>query len=139
MPAQKRPLDGSSSSKNAKKPRTNDIPKSLPTEEVDFPRGGGTTFTPLEVKAIRAEAVKEANAELFEVSRFYSQRDTELNFFFQDIQQGAQKSKKRKRKTEVQSSQTAEGNKLRIEHLNYKANIIPSFEFLMPSNIFVRE
>ena len=40
----------------------------LIAEEVDFPRGGGTSFTPLEVKAIRAEAVKEANEELFRVS-----------------------------------------------------------------------
>lgn len=37
-------------------------------EEVDFPRGGGSSFTPLEVKTIRAEAVKEANDELFKVS-----------------------------------------------------------------------
>lgn len=81
MPAQKRPLDESSSTKNAKKFRTNDTQKSLPTEEVDFPRGGGTTFTPLEVKTIRAEAVKEANAELFEVSHFiFSQKDTKLNY-----------------------------------------------------------
>lgn len=36
--------------------------------EVDFPRGGGTTFTPIEVKTIRAEAHKEANEELFQVS-----------------------------------------------------------------------
>ena len=41
---------------------------SLLTTEVDFPRGGGTSFTALEVKAIRAEAVHEANAELFEVT-----------------------------------------------------------------------
>ena len=39
-------------------------------EEVDFPRGGGTSFTPLEVKAIRAEAAKEANEELFHVRLF---------------------------------------------------------------------
>lgn len=71
MPTQKRPLDESSSTQNAKKSRTNGTTKttsSLLTEEVDFPRGGGTSFTPLEVKAIRAEAVKEANAELFKVS-----------------------------------------------------------------------
>lgn len=37
------------------------------SDEVDFPRGGGTSFTPLEVKTIRAEAVKEANEELFQV------------------------------------------------------------------------
>ena len=41
----------------------------LPLEELDFPRGGGTSFTPVEVKAIRAEAVKEANEELFKVCR----------------------------------------------------------------------
>jgi hypothetical protein len=39
--------------------------------EVDFPRGGGTSFTPLEVKTIRAEAVKEANDEMFKVSRLH--------------------------------------------------------------------
>ena len=42
---------------------------SLVAEETDFPRGGGTSFTPIEVKAIRAEAVKEANEELFKVSK----------------------------------------------------------------------
>ncbi len=35
-------------------------------EEIDFPRGGGTSFTPQEVKAIRAEAVAEAD-DLFMV------------------------------------------------------------------------
>jgi rRNA biogenesis protein RRP5 len=50
-----------------------DVEKSAPTtahptiEELDFPRGGGTTFTPLEVKNIRAEAHKEVNDELFAV------------------------------------------------------------------------
>lgn len=71
MPAQKRPLEESSLTQNIKKFRTNytlKMTNSLLTEEVDFPRGGGTSFTPLEVKAIRAEAVKEANSELFEVS-----------------------------------------------------------------------
>jgi hypothetical protein len=43
------------------------IASSLLTEEVDFPRGGGTTFTPSEVKKIRIEAIKEADKELFEV------------------------------------------------------------------------
>jgi rRNA biogenesis protein RRP5 len=35
-------------------------------EEIDFPRGGGTTFTPQEVMAIKAEALKEAD-DLFKV------------------------------------------------------------------------
>ena len=68
-----RPLDETSTHK-AKKSRTNETAKtinSLQTEEVDFPRGGGTSFTPLEVKTIRAEAVKEANAELFQVRQFF--------------------------------------------------------------------
>lgn len=80
MAAQKRALDDSSSTTKAKKSRTDShktdqpqaqqITSSLLTTDVDFPRGGGTSFTPLEVKAIRAEAVKEANAELFEVGHF---------------------------------------------------------------------
>lgn len=77
MAAQKRSLEDTSTSRKVKKLRTgSEKNKSNPqlsdlsillTEEVDFPRGGGTSFTPLEVKAIRAEAVKEANAELFKV------------------------------------------------------------------------
>ncbi|KAJ3505470.1 hypothetical protein NLJ89_g7399 [Agrocybe chaxingu] len=70
MAAQKRGLDDSSSTHKPKKSRTDSKSQPQPTstllaEEVDFPRGGGTSFTPLEVKAIRAEAVKEADAELF--------------------------------------------------------------------------
>jgi len=38
-----------------------------PSDEVDFPRGGGTSFTPAEVKTIRAEAQREANEEIFKV------------------------------------------------------------------------
>ncbi|KAF7339807.1 rRNA biogenesis protein RRP5 [Mycena venus] len=94
MAALKRPLDD---------PSTHP-PDRLKT--VDFPRGGGTSFTPLEVKAIRAEAVKEANAELFE-----------------DAQAEAKQSKKRKRKSDAQSSTPAAADKsdrIRIEHLNYK-------------------
>ena len=36
-----------------------------PNEEVDFPRGGGTSFTPVEIKTIRAEAQREANEDIF--------------------------------------------------------------------------
>lgn len=39
-------------------------------EEINFPRGGGTTFTPQEVKAIRADAKKEAD-DLFKVRMQY--------------------------------------------------------------------
>lgn len=36
----------------------------LQPEEVDFPRGGGTTLTPIEYKAVRAEAFKEIGDEV---------------------------------------------------------------------------
>ncbi|KAF7310754.1 hypothetical protein HMN09_00618400 [Mycena chlorophos] len=93
MPSVKRPLDDASSARKPKKPKTAE----KAAEDVDFPRGGGTTFTPLEVKAIRAEAVKEANAELFKENE-------------------AAASKKRKRKGNAELV----ADKIRIEHLNYK-------------------
>ena len=40
---------------------------SLLTEEVDFPRGGGSSFTPLEYKTIQSEGKKEAETALFQV------------------------------------------------------------------------
>lgn len=78
MAGQKRALDESQNGRHSKKSRVTDSgkakhPKSMQptstllTEEVDFPRGGGTTFTPAEVKAIRAEGIKEANEELIKV------------------------------------------------------------------------
>jgi hypothetical protein len=84
MAARKRSLEDTSSSrkvkklkseseKNISKPQSSE-PSSIVIEEVDFPRGGGTSFTPLEVKAFRAEAVKEANAELFKVCFLLCQR-----------------------------------------------------------------
>ncbi len=56
---------------NAKKARVDaPAPRAAPSftsalqsEEVDFPRGGGTTLTPLEVKQVRAEGRAEADAE----------------------------------------------------------------------------
>ncbi|TFK36889.1 hypothetical protein BDQ12DRAFT_686041 [Crucibulum laeve] len=116
MAARKRALDDSSVAPKAKKSKTSTAgqsnashpiqptqPKSsLLTEEVDFPRGGGTSFTPLEVKAIRAEAVKEANEELFESS------------------QNDQKASKRKRKSEAPTTTSEKIDRIRIEHLNYK-------------------
>ncbi|KAH9937237.1 U3 snoRNP-associated protein Rrp5 [Fomitopsis serialis] len=72
-------------------------------EEVDFPRGGGTSFTPLEVKAIRAEAAQEAKDELFDDK--------------------AEKRKKRKSAVPTSGKKAAKGEKgdtVRVEHLNYK-------------------
>ena len=76
----KRLLDETTTSPKAKKAKITDesktrkenhkeplSPSKLTAEEIDFPRGGGSSFTPIEVKAIRAEALQEADEELFEV------------------------------------------------------------------------
>ena len=78
MAAKRRALVGPSNARHPKKAKVSESagtealklvqpPSSLLPEEVDFPRGGGTTLTPAEVKAIRAEGFKEADNELFEV------------------------------------------------------------------------
>jgi hypothetical protein len=79
MAGQKRALEDNPS-RNVKKSklvtdRLSDVPEkpvqfisNLMNEEVDFPRGGGTSLTAAEVKAIQAEATQEANEELFAVS-----------------------------------------------------------------------
>lgn len=79
--SKKRVLDDASGVPKSKKKKTDHSSKSngtvqkavtegttLLSEEVDFPRGGGTSFTPLELKAIRAEGVKEAEKEIFKVT-----------------------------------------------------------------------
>ncbi|THV06019.1 nucleic acid-binding protein [Dendrothele bispora CBS 962.96] len=112
MGAQKRTLDEPSSQKT-KRPKTvkNEIPaaSTLTPDDVDFPRGGGTSFTPFEVKNIRAEGLKEANKELFEESK---------------VDDAKTHGKKAKRKSEAKatSSKTIgeKNDKIRIEHLNYK-------------------
>ena len=96
MPAKKRSLEDAAATPKAKKSKLAVVDKSskkskekgkvkekaepplqptsnLISEEVDFPRGGGTTLTPLEVKAIRAEGLKEAEDELFKVRHSISQ------------------------------------------------------------------
>lgn len=72
----------------------------LVSEEVNFPRGGGTSFTPFEVKTIRAEGAKEAEDELFKEKLASAKR----------------------RKTDGKATKTKAGKQgsVRIEHLNYK-------------------
>ena len=70
VPKAKKTKVASEGKKEKKEAKPEHIPQPtahIVPEETDFPRGGGTSFTPLEVKTIRAEAVKEANAELFTV------------------------------------------------------------------------
>jgi rRNA biogenesis protein RRP5 len=53
-------------------PKTVAPPPAIPApDEIDFPRGGGSSLTPLEQKAIRAEAIKEADAEIFKVDELH--------------------------------------------------------------------
>ncbi|KAH9081576.1 nucleic acid-binding protein, partial [Lactarius deliciosus] len=91
-------------SQKAEKPKP--LQHTIAPEEIDFPRGGGTTYTPQEVKAIRAEAIKEAEEELFK--------------------ENAQKTKKARRKSDAKGKGKAvddgekKANAIRIEHLNYK-------------------
>jgi rRNA biogenesis protein RRP5 len=82
MAGHKRPLDDGTSAQKSKKTKLSSeksdkktdkgdpVPSTsaMTLEEIDFPRGGGTTLTPLEVKTVRAEAVREADQELFGVS-----------------------------------------------------------------------
>ncbi|ESK98106.1 u3 snornp-associated protein rrp5 [Moniliophthora roreri MCA 2997] len=112
MAAQKRRIEETSSSQKPKKARQSKNEASaattstLTTEEVDFPRGGGTTFTPLEVKTIRAEAAKEAEG-----------------LFDESSKSDVKKSKKSKRKSEGNAAGSGprdKGERIRIEHLNYK-------------------
>lgn len=65
--SKKTKLDGQEKQTKTRTEKQAQSTSTLVPEDVDFPRGGGTSFTPLEVKTIRAEAVKEANDELFEV------------------------------------------------------------------------
>jgi rRNA biogenesis protein RRP5 len=68
-PPQKRAFDRQDgSSQQAKKPRTAAAPtpaftSSLQHEEVDFPRGGGTSLTALEMKETMLEGRREADME----------------------------------------------------------------------------
>ncbi|KIK70798.1 hypothetical protein GYMLUDRAFT_32858 [Collybiopsis luxurians FD-317 M1] len=109
MAAQKRTLEDTSSTHKTKKLKTLSAPavSSLTADDVDFPRGGGTSFTPLEVKTIRAEAMKEANEQLFNESEPTTKKSTKS---------------KRKSEPSKSSKNSTEKNEraARIEHLNYK-------------------
>ncbi|KAH9947721.1 hypothetical protein B0H21DRAFT_852620 [Amylocystis lapponica] len=98
--SKKRVLDEDAGNPKAKKPRKDDASKTVKTRR--FPRGGGTSFTPLEVKAIRAEAAKEANEELFEATK---------------------RSLRNARNADKKADKGMKDETIRVEHLNYK-NII---------------
>ncbi|KAG2154655.1 hypothetical protein DEU56DRAFT_372848 [Suillus clintonianus] len=121
MAGQKRALEDNSS-RNVKKSklakdRSTDVPETpvqlvsnLMNEEVDFPRGGGTSLTAAEVKAIRAEATQEANEELFTAP-------------------GKSQKKKSRSDAKSKASITPKKDVIRIEHLNYK-RVVPGMKLL---------
>lgn len=65
--AKKSKLDNNRTKRKIDIEKPSQPPPTLVAEDVDFPRGGGTSFTALEVKALRAEAAMEADEELFKV------------------------------------------------------------------------
>ncbi|KAH9065673.1 nucleic acid-binding protein [Lactarius vividus] len=87
-------------SRKAEKPKP--LQHTIAPEEIDFPRGGGTTYTPQEVKAIRAEAIKEAEEELFKRTK-KAHRKSDAKGKGKAVDDGEKKA-----------------NAIRVEHLNYK-------------------
>ncbi|KIJ46379.1 hypothetical protein M422DRAFT_66742 [Sphaerobolus stellatus SS14] len=82
-------------------------------DEIDFPRGGGTELTALEYKSVRAEAMKEADAEVvFENSEASKKKKTKRK----ETDAGGKGSTKTKKGEEKKSK----NEHTRIEHLNYK-------------------
>lgn len=121
MAGQKRVLEDNSFRKVKKSKlstdRSTNVPEkpvqlisNLMNEEVDFPRGGGTSLTAAEVKAIQAEATQEANEELFAAS-------------------GKSHKKKSKSDAKNKASVTPKKDYIRIEHLNHK-RIVPGMKLL---------
>ena len=109
-------------SQKAEKPKP--LQHTIVPEEIDFPRGGGTSYTPQEVKTIRAEAIQEAEEELFKVRVLYP--DVYALILRGSFQENAPKTKKARRKSDAKGKGKAvddedkKPNAIRIEHLNYK-------------------
>ena len=125
MAGKKRALEDGASNSRAKKAKSSSGKSHkesfsgdplLTTEEIDFPRGGGTSLTPLEVKEVRAEAVREADSELFSVSQLgVSSR------LLTTVQTAQQTHVKRKKSSSGIRSESSRKDTIRIEELNYKA------------------
>jgi hypothetical protein len=75
-------------------PKPTTEPRPMPTfvstlkaEETDFPRGGGTSLTALEVKQTRDEGRREAEAEDRADVRFLISREVKLMIVFEERQE----------------------------------------------------
>ncbi|KAM0751109.1 hypothetical protein T439DRAFT_301042 [Meredithblackwellia eburnea MCA 4105] len=92
-------------------------------EEIDFPRGGGTTLTQIEVREAQLEGEKEAQDE--------EEAERKLNT---EVVKDKSKAKRRKLERELAGNAIKEKNMLpkdafRVEHLNYK-RLIPGTKVL---------
>ncbi|TDL28208.1 nucleic acid-binding protein [Rickenella mellea] len=90
------------------------VASALISEEIDFPRGGGTSFTPLEYKVIQAEARKEADDEVFKETGAAKKHSKEKKII--------RSSNISKNKS--QDAQNTKDGIIRVEHLNYKRMVV---------------
>ena len=126
-----KPADGGADEKGRKEKKASrkaeklePLQHAIVPEEIDFPRGGGTSYTPQEVKTIRAEAIQEAEEELFKVRELcHSVYALIPTLSFQVNAQGTKKARRKsdaKGKGKVVDDGEKKANVSRIEHLNYK-------------------
>lgn len=119
-PTSKKRSQAGGSSPHAKKPRTDNthtpapgFKSSLLTEEVDFPRGGGSSLTAFETKQARNEGLREADAEGRPQKK---------------VRSISERHAKRLKKTEVSAKDVARADRdkdtMRVEELSYKRLVV---------------
>ncbi|WVW86696.1 hypothetical protein I302_108750 [Kwoniella bestiolae CBS 10118] len=92
----------------------------LKDEETDFPRGGGSSLTPLELKQTRAEGRREAEEEArAEAASKGNQRKKQMS----------DRQIKRLKKNEVRKKEKNDEDTIRVELLNYK-RLVPGTHVL---------
>ncbi|WVQ96181.1 hypothetical protein IAU59_003284 [Kwoniella sp. CBS 9459] len=121
MAIENKKRSAASEASSSKKPRTeNTGPRPAPSftsalkdEETDFPRGGGSSLTPLELKQTRAEGRREAEDEAKAEAAQRGDRKKK---------QMSDRQVKRMKKNEVRPKPNEERDKdnIRVEMLNYK-------------------
>ncbi|GAA5947174.1 hypothetical protein JCM10213_001449 [Rhodosporidiobolus nylandii] len=124
------PASGANDAAIKKRPREDEPEKAVvrssllnAPEEIDFPRGGGTGLTQVEVREAQLEGEREAKAE----EDAERERDTE-------VIKDKGKAKRRKLERALAGAAVKEKNQLpkdavRVEHLNYK-RLIPGTKVL---------
>jgi hypothetical protein len=125
----------------------------LVSDEIDFPRGGGSSFTPFEHKELRTEAIKEAESELIQVDISFISCPLDISLVIsfpdqshslnheQDASENISSSKKRLRNgkhkldtftasdnTRKKRPKGEDSDTIRAEYLNYKVNSFLSSE-----------